>query len=290
MKKALARALALLLCAMCFVPAASAEAQSVPGQPFPDFTMTDAEGSSRAPDATTAFPVAASRGVYVDNDGARQVFFTSDAPPRRLAACIVGDSVAHVRVTIAPDDDPYDMVCYSLDGSLNRELPTLLSDDRSAFVLDVPMPQGGGDFPFAGVFLKERADADAAEAVEVYLIPDEGALDALREYLGRDGWVLDETGGASPAAPEAPKAYKLYVVDQYGDPVPNMYVNFCTDRVCSLGQGDENGVITFEGAPDRYHVQLLKAPEGYSFDPSFELYTETAYGAWQLRIRKDAAE
>ncbi len=102
---------------------------------------------------------------------------------------------------------------------------------------------------------------------------------------------VPDTTAAFPVAiaQETPQAYVLYVVDQYGEPVPGTYVNFCTDRTCTLAQSDENGVITFEGAPDSYHIQLLKVPEGFSFDPEFELYTGQAYGEWQLRIRRDAA-
>ena len=34
-------------------------------------------------------------------------------------------------------------------------------------------------------------------------------------------------------------------------------------------------------------VELRKAPNGYSYDPDFSLYTPAAYGEWMLRIRKD---
>ena len=64
-------------------------------------------------------------------------------------------------------------------------------------------------------------------------------------------------------------------------------ISFCTDTACTLLQADESGIITFEGAPDIYHVQLLRVPEGYSFDPSFEMVTDRTYGEWLLRIRKD---
>ena len=43
-----------------------------------------------------------------------------------------------------------------------------------------------------------------------------------------------------------------------------------------------------DGAEDNYHIQLLKAPEGYSFDPDFEFYTGKKYGQWRLLIRKDS--
>ena len=64
-------------------------------------------------------------------------------------------------------------------------------------------------------------------------------------------------------------------------------VNFCTDIACAMLQSDENGTVAFYGAPDVYHVQLLKTPDGYSFDPGFEMYTGQAYSQWALRVRKD---
>ena len=54
-----------------------------------------------------------------------------------------------------------------------------------------------------------------------------------------------------------------------------------------MAEADENGTITFDGAPDRYHVQILKVPEGYGFDADYELYTDSVYGEWVLRIRKE---
>ena len=96
---------------------------------------------------------------------------------------------------------------------------------------------------------------------------------------------------AYPAEPgegeSAPQAYVLRVTDQEGAPVPGVYVNFCTDAACTMKQSDENGDVVFGGEPGEYHVQLLKVPEGYSFDPEFELYTGPGYGGWTIVIRKD---
>ena len=85
-----------------------------------------------------------------------------------------------------------------------------------------------------------------------------------------------------------PQAYLLHIVDQDGAPVPGVFVTFCTDTACVMQQSDESGTVSFDGAPDVYHVQLIKAPDGYGFDPDFELYTTRTYGEWLLRIRKDA--
>ncbi|MBQ3424980.1 MAG: hypothetical protein IJH38_07275, partial [Clostridia bacterium] len=78
------------------------------------------------------------------------------------------------------------------------------------------------------------------------------------------------------------------VVDEAGRGVPQVYVNFCTDALCDLTQTDENGVITYEGAPQVYHLQVIKVPEGYAFDADEEIYTEA--GSQSLTITLTAAE
>ena len=64
-------------------------------------------------------------------------------------------------------------------------------------------------------------------------------------------------------------------------------VNFCTDQACVPNESDENGTVTFTGAPDVYHVQIVDVPEGYSWDESYDMYTTREYGEWVLRVRKD---
>ncbi len=86
---------------------------------------------------------------------------------------------------------------------------------------------------------------------------------------------------------ETPQAYIIHVTDQNQDPVQEAYINFCTDQVCVPVASDENGRAVFDGDPDVYHVQLFKVPEGYSFDPDFELNAGPEYGEWEIRIKKD---
>ena len=68
--------------------------------------------------------------------------------------------------------------------------------------------------------------------------------------------------------------------------MPGVMINFCTDTVCTMLVSGQDGTVSFDGAPDVYHVQLLKAPEGYSFDAEFDMYTDTAFREWVLRIRR----
>jgi hypothetical protein len=69
--------------------------------------------------------------------------------------------------------------------------------------------------------------------------------------------------------------------------VGEVTVNFCTDQACTPKESDENGLITFDGEPNKYHVQIIDVPEGYSYDEGFEMYTTPVYGEWTLRIKKD---
>ena len=129
-------------------------------------------------------------------------------------------------------------------------------------------------------------------------------------FVDSEGVVLDETvvgafpdryretfdrllaeadaAAAEDQAAEDTATYTLKVVDEAGRGVPQVYVNFCTDALCDLTQTDENGVITYEGAPQVYHLQVIKVPEGYAFDADEEIYTEA--GSQSLTITLTAAE
>ena len=93
--------------------------------------------------------------------------------------------------------------------------------------------------------------------------------------------------GREQAEKDTPKAYILHVTDQNGDPVAEVSVNFCTDAFCVPKTSGKNGLITFIGAPDVYHVQIIDVPDGYSFDESFELYAGPEYGEWPLQVKKN---
>ena len=123
----------------------------------------------------------------------------------------------------------------------------------------------------------------------------EGVAEAIEPFLGDDCTetatlpeiLRDDDTRAFPVPAAAPQAYILHIVDQDGAPVPGVLVNFCTDTACTLQQSDANGTVSFSGEPDLYHVKLLMAPNGFSFDTAFELNTDRVCGEWILRIRRD---
>ncbi len=251
------------------------------------YTETAALTDIPVPDGTAVFPAGASRKIHVENPGARQVFFRNGNPEYRLEAYVVNDSAAHLRLEIPVSDDPYAMVLYHANRNDLYELPTLLTQDRLSYALDVPMPGAEDGTHLVDVCLYEFLAPDSPDVLDVYLIPGEEYLKELCEALLPYGWTLSDGGEADASPQDALQAYILHAVDQYGEPVRGLAVNFCTDTSCAMARSDENGVIRFEGAPGIYHVQLLRAPEGYSFDEGFDFYTGGEYGEWRLCLRKD---
>lgn len=252
------------------------------------YTETSVLNEIPLPDRTSVFPAASSRDVFVDNESARELFFINEEQPDiHLKAYIVNDDTAHVRLQSRAIDNPYYMMCYHSNEMYLHSFASLLDEKSASYLFDAPIPEENEDPFFAGLYVTDFSDDDPAEAISVYLIRSEDALDKLCQSLAGDGWKLSEEN-VEELAKEEPLAYVLHVFDQYGNPVPDMIVNFCTDQACAQTQSDENGIISFDGAEDNYHIQLLKAPEGYSFDPDFEFYTGKKYGQWRLLIRKDS--
>ena len=271
MKKRL-RILSILLCAvLCaglFHPAGGRAEDAVPN------------------DATAAFPAAAARQVYVENPDAKRICFRNEAAGYRLEAYAVNDGTAHLRLALPASDDPCAMVLHDVNADRFHELPALLDAEGRRYALDLPLPGPGAAAHLVELRLYERLKPESPDVLAVYLIPGEEYLPELCAALLPLGWVPDGENADAPAQ-AAPNAYVLHAVDQYGAPVPGLYVNFCTDTACTLAVSDLSGTVTFDGPPDVYHVQLLKAPAGYSFDSGLELYTGREYGEWRLRIRKD---
>ena len=103
---------------------------------------------------------------------------------------------------------------------------------------------------------------------------------------GPGKWTWEYADG-DERAKNIQRAYILHVMDQDNNPVEEVAVNFCTDASCVPKESDENGLIIFTGLPGAYHVTIVDAPDGYSWDEDYEMYTPREYGEWVLRVRKD---
>ena len=58
-------------------------------------------------------------------------------------------------------------------------------------------------------------------------------------------------------------SYTLSCRGEDGSPVAGVMINFCTDTACSPVLSGEDGNAVFTGAPEEYHVQVVRVPEGW---------------------------
>ncbi len=239
--------------------------------------------------STCAYPASAATAVIVENENARPVTFYLGEETEPVTAWVIYDDTARLRLEAAASDNPASLICYDYGLFAFFDLPDLFDPQRGAFVYEAPMPGEEAEIRVSYVCLVESGLEDAEALAGIYLIAGDEVIDDMADMISAAGhtvtWEYAEPEDAEEAAP--PDAYILYIVDQNGAPVPGMIVNFCTDTACIPQKADDEGVIAFNGEPDVYHVQLLKAPEGYSFDADFEMFAGPAYGEWAVRIRKD---
>ena len=235
--------------------------------------------------STRSFPASAARAVYPESGSYKKVILYMDAYPKPIAGYIVPDDSVRLRIEIAADDDVDKMEYADLIQMQLIMVPELLDPERGIYTFDQPMPEE----QYGYVSLSNRDLDNDENEVNVYLFRNEESISALADLyasqnLGKVRW---EYADEEKKAEGTPQAYILHVADQDGNPVEGVSVNFCTDEACVPKESDEDGLVTFTGEPDAYHVTIVDVPEGYSWDENYEMYTTREYGEWVLRVRKD---
>ena len=85
------------------------------------------------------------------------------------------------------------------------------------------------------------------------------------------------------------QTWTVRVTDQNGDPVPEVTVSFCTDSACHMTELDENGTGSFTGPANRYHLEVVDAPDGYSTDDAGDIFTEARSGEITITIVRESS-
>ena len=251
------------------------------------YTETAVLNSVPADNSTVALPVSPARALWVENEGAQKATIHIEGSENTLNFCIVNDSTAHVIAEISASDSPTDVVFYNSDAGYT-DLKDMLDPNRGVLTCDVSVPEEGQVLVALMDYQKIVTEMNDPDIIQFYIIRNPSEIDTHIDALKASGYsnVTVEYETETNAGSKA-DAYIIHVLDQNGDPVPEVCVNFCTDVACVPCESDEDGTIVYTGKPDIYHVQIIDYPEGYSCDESFEMYTPKTYGEWVLRLRKD---
>ena len=253
------------------------------------YTETAVQKEIPRDSSTLVFPVSAARALYPESSNYRKILLTCEGMDKSFTGYIIPDDSFRIRVELSANDDVTVMTYADLNAFRFMDVADLLVPEQNIYIYNQTMPGPSDELPYTKVALGDRSLETDPEQISLFLLKDEDAVRRLLADMKEAGypevtWIYAEEE-EKPA--NALQAYVLHVVDQYNDPVGEVMVNFCTDTACVPSESDENGTVTFTGAPDVYHVQIIEVPDGYSWDEDYEMYTAREYGEWVLRVRKD---
>ena len=121
--------------------------------------------------------------------------------------------------------------------------PTTIFVDSDGVVTGEPIV--GADIAGYRVRMNELIAAAAAEAVE----------EAEKEAEKKPD---PETAGNDE--------YRVVVLNEDKEPIPDVMVQFCNDTECMMGVTGEDGAAVFEADAGTYAVHVLTVPDGYEQD------------------------
>lgn len=252
MKKLFAILMALALLA----GAALAEGADLIGTPAPNFTVTTCEGEQ-----VVLSDLLAEKDLVVLN------IFTSWCPPCRMefpGMQSIYEALSDRMEIVAVSDEPTDTDQVIADYKAELGLTFPMGRIENTGISEYMTLEG---YPTT-LFIDRNGNVCH---FQLGAFPFDSPMRALADYF------LSEDYDGTPAT-----LYNVYVCDQDENPVPGVYVNFCTDTTCEPRVSDENGAICFVADPASYHLKILKVPEGYSFDADFEAECDDAPDAWTL--------
>ena len=251
------------------------------------YTETAVLDSVPSDTSTVALPVSPARALRVENQGVRKAVIRTDKAEDPFIVYVVEDSVAHVVAEISVSDLASDVIFYT-DATGFTPLKEMLDPERGVLAADVSVPEEGRVLVFLVDYSKVINGEEDPDMIQFHIVRSAGGIESYVDFLKAAGCnevtVEYETDADDESSVDA---YIIHVLDQNGDPVPEVVVNFCTDTACTPCEADEDGTIAYTGKPDVYHIQIIDYPEGYSCDESFEMYTPATYGEWVLRLHKD---
>ena len=250
------------------------------------YTETAVLDSIPADTAMATLPVSPARALRIENESAQKAVIRADGIPD-ICFYILNGNTAHVIAEITASDSTSDVIFYNSDAGFTP-LKEMLDPERGVLAADVSVPEKG----YVAIALMNYSivinGEEDPDMIQFYIGRNAGELESYVDILKAAGHANVTVEYETDAdAESSADAYIIHVLDQNGDPVPEVIVNFCTDTACVPCESDESGTIVYNGTPYAYHVQVIDYPEGYSCDESFEMYTTETYGEWIIRLHKD---
>ena len=234
--------------------------------------LLSGQEAEEALSALPKYPAFDTADIAVEN-GVKGYFLYMGQPA--LDGIMVDGDTADIVLTVPADFDP-EAVLF-LDASLADgvlPLSSLLTPDGTGYRYQMRLRSEDGEDQFALAGLESYQPQLSLRTI---VMRGEKGVRQVVDHYAQNGyaitWVPEET-----EAPETEATYTVRVEDEDGSPVPSAYLKFCTDDNCQMVQADEPAV---------YHVQILKLPEGYSFDPAFEAYTELHTSEMTVTVKKN---
>ena len=232
------------LCALCLLAGCTAWADTLTGQTVPDFQVTVTDGQE-----LSLSELLKEKELVVLN-----VFATWCGPCAR--------EFPEMEAVYQQYSDRIEILALS---GYAQDTLELITDYKAYFGLSFPMGR-----------MENAIDPSWIRAYPTTMV------------VGRDGTVKFSQVGAFASAEAFETVLKacldddlsggraLYtfaVADEDGYGVEGAYLNVCTDTDCHLLQTDKNGLAFLFSEPTIYHVQLIRVPDGFTFDAGKEYYT-----------------
>ncbi len=222
-------------------------------------------------------------GVLADNFGAAQYF-------------IVPEDGFTVTATLSEDCDPESTFFSNI--SDNDTVPAASCVDGDVYTYEAKavdsMETTGYSYGYVSL------DSEEDYALVVTFASEENAnafLDEaeLESWTYADGTepstderaAAPDSGSEESETPDGMSDYMLIFVDQNDDPVEGVIANVCDDEACTPMTSDEDGIIEFTYPSFAYHIQVIKVPEGYTYDTSEESYLDEDGGLTLFTLEKE---
>ena len=256
-----------------------------------DLRVLGGDDGLTALEAAPAYPYADETALTLLNEGAKEIAFDEayEGALAELLGCgsyrayIVYSDTAEAACSIGREIDADNVVIYSnFDGS--TWLPADIIDATVTTGIDSMDTTG-----YAATFLSLTDMYDGSAVTLLMLIRDDENADEIANEL-RDGYGAVTGYHFVETAAETPETltWTAVFVDQDGAPVPGCVINFCDDESCTPVFSGEDGVAVFTSeTAQAWHLQVIKVPDGYSFDTAQEFLAEENGGEMTFTVNKD---